>query len=173
MSVHRTQARVDNELIYDRQRFLGDINEATTVDLAVGDTAVEAGTVDAVILTVNLPNVAKARGKIYTVSGTNANAGQIHAVLSGTAQGDMVADANGIVRMSFYSDGRHWLPASGSKGADGADGADGTIWHHGAVTPADSLGNDGDYYLRTDTGGIYFKDTGTWGTPIVVLTPTT
>lgn len=36
-----------------------------------------------------------------------------------------------------------------------------------------TTGNDGDYYLRTDTGGIYFKASGTWGTPIVTLTPTT
>ena len=39
-----------------------------------------------------------------TVSGTNANAGEIHVVLSGTAQSDVVADAAGVVRMLFYSD---------------------------------------------------------------------
>jgi hypothetical protein len=40
--------------------------------------------------------------------------------------------------------------------------AAGTTWHNGTGVPSGGLGDDGDYYLRTSTGAIYVKATGTW-----------
>jgi hypothetical protein len=43
-----------------------------------------------------------------------------------------------------------------------AAGANGATWLSGSGAPGSSLGNDGDYYLDTDTGDVYNKATGTW-----------
>ena len=38
----------------------------------------------------------------------------------------------------------------------------GGSWYFGHGLPSDSLGNDGDLYLNTDTADIYGKENGTW-----------
>lgn len=47
-------------------------------------------------------------------------------------------------------------------GERGPAGANGATWLSGSGAPASSLGNDGDYYLNTDTGDVYNKASGTW-----------
>jgi len=51
---------------------------------------------------------------------------------------------------------------TGPTGAAGADGADGSVWHSDTGVPSIFLGADGDFYLRTDTGDVYEKASGTW-----------
>jgi hypothetical protein len=44
------------------------------------------------------------------------------------------------------------------------------LWRSGSGAPAASLGNDGDYYYRTDTNQVYgAKSGGSWGSPIGTL----
>lgn len=52
--------------------------------------------------------------------------------------------------------------ADGATGATGADGADGTIWYYGTMPPGSYLGNNGDFYLNTETGEIFLKQENTW-----------
>lgn len=44
--------------------------------------------------------------------------------------------------------------------AGGAGG--GSVWRDGSGVPSNSLGNDGDYYLRTSNGDVYAKSSGTY-----------
>ena len=114
MTVHRTVARVDNELIYERERFLGGVTEATDVNLAVGNTAVDAGIIDGVPLTINLPSVAEARGKFYSFVGTvadQAGGGQLLIMCGADTIEDNTTDAP--FQYLFYSDGRNWIECGG------------------------------------------------------------
>lgn len=52
--------------------------------------------------------------------------------------------------------------AAGANGAAGSNGTNGATWTSGTGVPADTLGSDGDFYLRTDTGDVYKKVAGTW-----------
>ena len=36
-------------------------------------------------------------------------------------------------------------------------------WHYGTSTPTSSLGTDGDYYLQTSTGSVFYNTSGSWG----------
>jgi hypothetical protein len=36
------------------------------------------------------------------------------------------------------------------------------VWYFGTTVPNDTLGVNGDFYLRTDTGDVYTKVGGTW-----------
>jgi len=45
-------------------------------------------------------------------------------------------------------------------------GVAGSSWYNGAGAPDNSLGNDGDYYLDDDTGDVYTKVSGDWGSPV-------
>src|SRR5690606_30811187 len=42
-------------------------------------------------------------------------------------------------------------------------GGGGTIWRSGTVAPANTLGDDGDYYLNVADGNIYRKNGGAYG----------
>ena len=55
------------------------------------------------------------------------------------------------------------------EGVPGPGGASGQIWRNGHGPPDDALGADGDYYLDDDTGDVYNKLDGTYGTPIAKL----
>lgn len=44
----------------------------------------------------------------------------------------------------------------------GGGGGGGSIWHNGAGAPAPALGSDGDYYLDTSSGDVYYKSGGAW-----------
>lgn len=52
--------------------------------------------------------------------------------------------------------------ANGLNGTNGTNGTNGATWLTGAGVPSDTLGNDGDLYLRTDTSDVYKKVSGTW-----------
>lgn len=41
-------------------------------------------------------------------------------------------------------------------------GGGGGAWLNGSDAPANTLGNDGDYYLRTSNGAVYAKTSGAW-----------
>ncbi|MGH2487732.1 MAG: collagen-like triple helix repeat-containing protein [Ktedonobacterales bacterium] len=56
--------------------------------------------------------------------------------------------------------------ATGPAGADGTDGTNGSTWFEGSGAPSSGTGVDGDYYFRTDTGDVYTKSAGAWGSPI-------
>jgi hypothetical protein len=43
---------------------------------------------------------------------------------------------------------------------------DGSEWFVGSGAPNDANNNDGDLYLDSDTGDVYKKDSGTWGSPV-------
>lgn len=44
----------------------------------------------------------------------------------------------------------------------GSPGANGATWLSGAGVPSSSVGNDGDFFLRTDNAQIYKKSSGAW-----------
>ncbi len=46
---------------------------------------------------------------------------------------------------------------------------DGATWHTGAGAPPNSLGENGDYYLRTSDESVYLKNEGSWGVLINTL----
>lgn len=52
--------------------------------------------------------------------------------------------------------------ADGQDGVAGQDGADGATWLFGATAPDNSNGNNGDFYLNTQTYDVYNKQDGTW-----------
>ena len=51
---------------------------------------------------------------------------------------------------------------AGPAGATGPAGVAGTKWHWGTDVPADTLGVDGDFYLRMPQGDVYNKAGGHW-----------
>lgn len=52
--------------------------------------------------------------------------------------------------------------SNGTNGSNGSNGTNGATWLSGTGVPADTLGVDGDFYLRSDTGDVYKKAAGTW-----------
>lgn len=50
----------------------------------------------------------------------------------------------------------------GAEGAKGATGAAGSTWFEGEGVPAEGLGVDGDFYLRTSNGAFFHKEGGKW-----------
>lgn len=58
---------------------------------------------------------------------------------------------------------------TGATGAAGADGISPVIYNDSGV-PSVGLGIDGDYYIDTDNGDLYYKDTGVWGSPVANIT---
>ena len=50
----------------------------------------------------------------------------------------------------------------GTDGSDGVDGTDGATWYNGSGAPSSGLGVDGDYYLDTSNGDVYFKASGSY-----------
>src|ERR1019366_8099277 len=62
--------------------------------------------------------------------------------------------------------------ATGSTGATGATGANGYTWYSGSGTPTSGTGVDGDYYLKTATGDVYLKSSGSWSIVTNITGPT-
>lgn len=57
----------------------------------------------------------------------------------------------------------------GVDGVDGVDGAPGTTWFYDIVAPSglNTIGSiDGDFFIKTDTGHVYEKVSGSWGSPV-------
>lgn len=44
----------------------------------------------------------------------------------------------------------------------GTPGLPGSVWRSGSGVPSDSLGSNGDYYLRTSNGDVYYKSSSTY-----------
>ena len=58
----------------------------------------------------------------------------------------------------------------GAVGPVGPAGKDGSMIHAGSKQPTSAIGNEGDYYLNTNSGEYYGpKDANGWGNPIMVL----
>ncbi len=58
----------------------------------------------------------------------------------------------------------------GPEGPVGPAGEDGSTMHSGTGAPGSDIGENGDYYLDTNTGELYGpKDSSGWGSPIIVL----
>lgn len=56
-----------------------------------------------------------------------------------------------------------WVQAlAGPAGANGTNGTNGSIWRDGSGVPSNSLGIDGDYYLRTTNGDVYLRGAGVY-----------
>lgn len=53
-------------------------------------------------------------------------------------------------------------------GPTGPTGAAGSTWRYGTTAPVGALGSNGDYYLRTSSGLVYYKSGGVWS-PIFTL----
>lgn len=51
---------------------------------------------------------------------------------------------------------------AGATGAQGNPGANGSTILNGHGAPANTLGNDGDYYIDVDTANMYQKVAGSW-----------
>ncbi len=64
---------------------------------------------------------------------------------------------------------RGFAGPQGEPGADGAKGADGSTILHGTGAPNNSLGNDGDFYLDTQSGKLYQKTSGEWGNALATI----
>lgn len=69
----------------------------------------------------------------------------------------------------YYLDndtGNVWHKASGEwvykTNIKGKDGIDVTKWYNGSGAPTTSIGAEGDYYLDTDTGNVYVKESTGW-----------
>jgi len=48
------------------------------------------------------------------------------------------------------------------KGDTGLPGPSGSVWYNGAGIPAGATGENGDYYLNTNTSDVYEKQSGSW-----------
>lgn len=48
------------------------------------------------------------------------------------------------------------------EGIQGPPGANGSKWWHGEGAPDDAMGADGDFYLETISGDIYYRTGGVW-----------
>lgn len=56
-----------------------------------------------------------------------------------------------------------WTVDNITGGLQGSAGAPGSTWRNGAGVPNNATGNDGDYWIDTNTGDIYAKATGAYG----------
>ena len=56
-----------------------------------------------------------------------------------------------------------WTVDQVTGGIQGEAGPAGSTWRYGAGVPDDAVGNNGDFYLDTNTGDIYAKATGAYG----------
>jgi hypothetical protein len=66
---------------------------------------------------------------------------------------------------SFYAGQTDYIQQLNNLSA-ASKGDPGSTWYSGTSVPTGSIGIDGDYYLKTDTGDIYKRVTGAWNSPI-------
>lgn len=59
--------------------------------------------------------------------------------------------------------------ATGATGSAGTAGTNGATWIQGTGIPGGGTGSNGDFFLSTDTGNVYTKTAGSWGSPIANL----
>lgn len=66
----------------------------------------------------------------------------------------------GIVEPADYNattNDRRWVGAIGPSGPAGTNASPGSVWRNGSGAPSNALGINGDYYLNTVNGDVYFK----------------
>lgn len=73
---------------------------------------------------------------------------------AGSAYKFVLQNSSGVVQ---------WTVDNITGGLQGTAGAAGSTWRSGAGVPVDATGNNGDYWLDTNTGDIYAKATGVYG----------
>lgn len=52
--------------------------------------------------------------------------------------------------------------SNGTNGTNGSNGTNGATWRSGSGVPSNGTGVDGDFYLRTTTGDVYLRASGTY-----------
>lgn len=62
--------------------------------------------------------------------------------------------------------------ATGSTGAAGSNGTNGATWRTGSGVPSNGTGVDNDLYLRTTTGDVYLRSSGTYSIICNITGPT-
>lgn len=95
----------------------------------------------------------------YTGSGAPSGGanGQIYLNID---NGDVYRNSAGTWVLIVNLRGPPGLP--GLPGGPGLNGAPGAVWYTGSGAPSVGLGITGDFYLRSDTSGIYAKLAGAW-----------
>ncbi len=120
-------------------------------------------------------------GKIYTYEATTATPKATY-----TTAAEAVANANPVVLNSrgeaniFWSTGAYKIIVKTSADVEvytvdsitlSASGAAGSSFRVGSGVPSDSLGANGDVYLRSSNGALYVKDAGVYTTSISLSLP--
>lgn len=106
------------------------------------------------------------------------------------AKGSSILNGSGLPNSSFGLDGDYYLdsitdilygpkvsgswPATGilikgSTGATGPKGDSGYSVFTGAIAPSNSIGNNGDVYIRSSNNTIYSKSAGVWQSPVTLV----
>lgn len=80
-----------------------------------------------------------------------------------TLSGDVFAKNNGVWAKTGNIRGPAGpAGANGTNGTNGTDGVNGTSIEQGTVNPTNAVGHDGDTYLNTLTGDVFFRAAGAW-----------
>ena len=111
----------------------------------------------------------KSGGVYAVVCNITGAAGAVWYNGSGVPSGGLGIDGDYYLRTSngdvYYKATGSWSVVSnitGPTGATGATGAPGAVWRSGSGAPSNGLGIDGDWYVNTDNGDVYFKSGGTY-----------
>lgn len=134
--------------------------------------------------------------QFFDVNGDPLSGGKVNTYEAGTSTpkatyttaAATVPNANPVILDSrgeaniFWSTGSYKITVTDSDDVEiytvdaitlSATGAAGSSFRAGSGVPSDSLGSDGDRYLRTDTGQIYLKDSGVYAAEITISFPAT
>ena len=96
---------------------------------------------------------------------TNIN-GSLWRTGSGVPSNSLGIDRDYYLRTSnsdvYYKAAGVYTVVANILGATGAAGAPGAVWRSGSSVPDNATGINGDYYLRTSNGDVYFRASGTY-----------
>lgn len=111
-------------------------------------------------------------GAITIVGGTNGTNGATWRFATGLpddalgVNGDAYVDT--VTDLGYVKTAGVYAQTFSIKGDKGDTGNTGAIMYNGSGIPDNANGVDGDYYLDTNNGQLYFKTTGTWGVTILL-----
>ena len=118
------------------------------------------------------PVIVGGAGDLNIIYSRRTSAGAAPAASAGVPRGwhDDIANVpagNGYIYVSIGLRARgatrfSWGTPEQLEGQDGPAGIDGATWHAGNTAPQNTLGANGDFYLRESTGDVYEKSGGTW-----------